>query len=723
MRNVLFSLIALLVLPSLIQAQPLADRLPGDAIIYAGWRGADAMGPGYETSHLKAVLDASDFTQLVNDFLPNLMLRIGKEDPEAAKILPIISAIAKPMWKHPSALYVGAIGTEGGEPAPRLALLCDAGADAPALLATLNDLLAKAQGLPVPITAREFKGLVIITVGKMSPAFDSLTGGAAIADAQTLANDKAFTDSMARVVAVPSIALYVNVDGIVSNVNQLVNQLGGANEKENWPKIRDGTGLAGLKQIAVAAGFDGKDWMESAYVAAPAPRTGLLKMIEGGTLSADLLKVVPKTSTQVAAGRFNLAGLVSQIREGVGQFDPSTRDQFDRSLQEFNQIIGMDVQKDFLGVFGNEWVAYNDPAIGGYGFAGAVLVNHLTDALKAERSFTQVEQFINSQLIGTSLHEQGMSIAFQSRKIGDLTVHYLAIPLVTPAWAIKDNNLYVALFPQTVTAAAGFVSGKEPSIMENADFLAVLKRLGAENAGSVQFIDLARLVPINYGSWVSISRLVGFGDIFGVPSPLIVLPPLAPLVANLSAAATVTWTDDAGFHLKGVSPFPGSTILGTNPVSAYMSTAPALSLGFMLPALSKARSAANRVKSGSNLRQIGTMCIIYADKNNGKYPPDLGSLVSDDVVPAVFISPFGSQQVPSGKLTPAQLAAWVNEHSDYIYLGKGKKNDLPADRLVAYEKFENGQNQGVNMLFGDGHVEWVGMEQAAKFVEESAPKP
>ena len=115
--------------------------------------------------------------------------------------------------------------------------------------------------------------------------------------------------------------------------------------------------------------------------------------------------------------------------------------------------------------------------------------------------------------------------------------------------------------------------------------------------------------------------------------------------------------------------------------------------------------------------------MLHANENNGQFPPDLGSLLKQDLTPVVFISPLGSQQVPTEKLTPEQQAQWVNEHSDYIYLGKGKKNILRADQLVAYEKFENGHNQGVNMLFGDGHVEWVTMDQAVKFVEESAPKP
>jgi len=45
-------------------AQALADRIPGDAEIYIGWRGSDDLGPGYDSSHLKAVIDASKFSQL-----------------------------------------------------------------------------------------------------------------------------------------------------------------------------------------------------------------------------------------------------------------------------------------------------------------------------------------------------------------------------------------------------------------------------------------------------------------------------------------------------------------------------------------------------------------------------------------------------------------------------------------------------------------------------------
>ena len=49
------------------QAQPLADRLPADTVVYVGWAGADSLGSQYEGSHLKAILDASNASKFVDE--------------------------------------------------------------------------------------------------------------------------------------------------------------------------------------------------------------------------------------------------------------------------------------------------------------------------------------------------------------------------------------------------------------------------------------------------------------------------------------------------------------------------------------------------------------------------------------------------------------------------------------------------------------------------------
>ena len=71
---------ALATLPMLLSAartdaQALADQVRGDAIGYVGWAGADALGPRYDKSHLKAVLEASSMPQFLDDFVPRLIVR------------------------------------------------------------------------------------------------------------------------------------------------------------------------------------------------------------------------------------------------------------------------------------------------------------------------------------------------------------------------------------------------------------------------------------------------------------------------------------------------------------------------------------------------------------------------------------------------------------------------------------------------------------------------
>ena len=46
----------------------------------------------------------------------------------------------------------------------------------------------------------------------------------------------------------------------------------------------------------------------------------------------------------------------------------------------------------------------------------------------------------------------------------------------------------------------------------------------------------------------------------------------------------------------------------------------ALLISILLPSLSRARETANRVKCGSNLRQIGQAMLLYANENNGNFP-------------------------------------------------------------------------------------------------------
>jgi prepilin-type processing-associated H-X9-DG protein len=200
------------------------------------------------------------------------------------------------------------------------------------------------------------------------------------------------------------------------------------------------------------------------------------------------------------------------------------------------------------------------------------------------------------------------------------------------------------------------------------------------------------------------------------------LPPLNQLMQHLAPAGAVSWVDDAGWHETSTSAFPGSTILATDPTSVM---GPAIMTSILLPSLNRARETANRVKCASNEREIGMAILLYSNEHQGAYPPDLGTLIkTQDIAAECFTCPSSGDEIPpqiKAANKDAQ-AAWGNEHSAYIYVGAGLKNNAPASTVVLYEKKDNHDEDGMNFLYADGHVEWQSMDVAEQLIKNAAEK-
>ena len=78
MRQIL-SLLVVVLFVSPVVAQPLADKVPANSLIYFGWRGSDDLGPGYAESHTKAILDQSNLPAV---FSPTQAQRLMKSSIE-----------------------------------------------------------------------------------------------------------------------------------------------------------------------------------------------------------------------------------------------------------------------------------------------------------------------------------------------------------------------------------------------------------------------------------------------------------------------------------------------------------------------------------------------------------------------------------------------------------------------------------------------------------------
>lgn len=141
----------------------------------------------------------------------------------------------------------------------------------------------------------------------------------------------------------------------------------------------------------------------------------------------------------------------------------------------------------------------------------------------------------------------------------------------------------------------------------------------------------------------------------------------------------------------------------------------------LLPQLGRAREPANRIKCQSNLRQIGQALQMYANDNGGKLPDDFPTLpANEDLSPAVFVCPSTSEVPATGPTTQAVVQAMKQPGTvSYLYLGKGlTSGDLIPDVVLAYEPMSNHDGAGMNVLFGDGHVEWIEGAIAKKLLNQ-----
>jgi len=143
----------------------------------------------------------------------------------------------------------------------------------------------------------------------------------------------------------------------------------------------------------------------------------------------------------------------------------------------------------------------------------------------------------------------------------------------------------------------------------------------------------------------------------------------------------------------------------------------ALLISILLPSLNRARETANRVKCGSNMRQIGQAILLYANENKGNYPrtrynstistangswditntntavdpfvpPGSGKIKDNDVIPAIFLL------IRTQDITPEVFVCPSSNDEKDIY---GTAAGISAQCKVSFTKKENLSYSMANM--------------------------
>jgi prepilin-type processing-associated H-X9-DG protein len=126
-------------------------------------------------------------------------------------------------------------------------------------------------------------------------------------------------------------------------------------------------------------------------------------------------------------------------------------------------------------------------------------------------------------------------------------------------------------------------------------------------------------------------------------------------------------------------------------------------IAILLPSLAHARELAKRTTCQANMQGLGLVLLNYAAEHDGAFPTD----------PAQTLANAGmriSIECPSS-----------GGKSNYRYIPGWSNTDRP-DRPIIYEPIENHGGEGGNVLFIDGHVEFVPEARWSTVVQPHASK-
>src|SRR3989442_6403876 len=114
------------------------------------------------------------------------------------------------------------------------------------------------------------------------------------------------------------------------------------------------------------------------------------------------------------------------------------------------------------------------------------------------------------------------------------------------------------------------------------------------------------------------------------------------------------------------------------------------------------------------------------DSHGGRLPPALDDLITHaDLTREVFVCPSGTGELATGATTQEVVNHFRKNpiHCSYPDVGAGLiAATLRPQHVLAYEPLSNHaghkEGDGINVLYGDGTVQWVAKPQAERIVAE-----
>jgi prepilin-type processing-associated H-X9-DG protein len=143
-------------------------------------------------------------------------------------------------------------------------------------------------------------------------------------------------------------------------------------------------------------------------------------------------------------------------------------------------------------------------------------------------------------------------------------------------------------------------------------------------------------------------------------------------------------------------------------------------IGYMIlvPLWYPARAIARQTMCTNNLKEIGGALSSYAQAHDGYLPMESGAKGLDHLLSENFLNQTNNKhmlQCPWDTIrhSARPVEPLTEDTVSYVYAGGGTwKSEVHTNVVpICWDKIENHRNVGVNVLFNDGHVQWLRLVQ------------
>lgn len=421
-------------------------------------------------------------------------------------------------------------------------------------------------------------------------------------------------------------------------------------------------------------------------------RRGLLKLWDQAPLTDDDLTVFPADAYWVQTGNLDLTRLWKDVLDVVESLAPDAVPQVEAVAAMGTTFLGFSIIDQVLPALGDTWAIYDSPSHGGLLGTGTVAVVEARDPAMLGGVLTHLVEIANSFLARSEV-----KLVVGKSKLGEHEVTHVTIagapsPFL-PSWGFAKGRMVLGLMPQSVAAALGEIERgtRAQSVLSRKDVQTGLSRLSLKSYQSFGFTDTPYFARMLYPLEVLYANAVCSMLAKTPDAALAFTPPVDQRVTESFARVGLGGADEEGIIWQSIGTFEGGGLT----VSAA-----AVSTSILLPSLSRARYLAKRTVSMSNLRGIGAAMMIYANEHNEELPADFDVLLrAGSVTQEMLVSPLAERGQPSYRIIQGLAVS-----GKYPY----------ATTVAAYEVPSS--DEGTNVLFLDGHVEWVTLDRFRELV-------